>query len=193
MTGADQTKKGIVEQPKPMLTNKKFVEKLLGIKGGLKAKHLEIKTKRPENKRDRRLYYGAWYIDPDNWHQRLSRQLGKLSKILHIVITKMYIEELKFILCCENAERCLRKGKVFKVFKSIASHSSSIFTLESPFHQVNSYEHLFSKSFLIETSGGAKVEDKTKARLKASLPGTVDMMGFQHPVSQLQVGCIWFV
>ena len=91
MTGADQTKKGIVEQPKPMLTNKKFVEKLLGIKGGLKAKHLEIKTKRPENKRDRRLYYGAWYIDPDNWHQRLSRQLGKLSKILHIVIPKMYI------------------------------------------------------------------------------------------------------
>ena len=112
VTGAEQTKKGIVEQNKPMLSNQKFVEKLLGVKGGLKPKHLEKKTAKCESQRDRRLYYGAWYVEPDSWHQRHGRQ--------------------------------------------------------------------------IETCGGTKVEDKTKTRLKAALPGKVDMMGFQQPVSQLQ-------
>ena len=30
------------------------------------------------------------------------------------------------------------------------------------------------------------MEDKSKVKLKAALPGKVDMMGFQQPVSQLQ-------
>ena len=38
----------------------------------------------------------------------------------------------------------------------------------------------------METTGGANIQDKTKLKLRASLPGSVDMMGFQQPVSQLQ-------
>ena len=112
VTGADQTKRGIVEQVKPMLNEAKFVEKLLGVKGGLKSKHLRPKEPRDESCRDRRLYYGAWYVEPRDWQTRYGRQ--------------------------------------------------------------------------VETTGGANIQDKTKLKLRASLPGSVDMMGFQQPVSQLQ-------
>ena len=112
VTGADQTKRGIVEQLKPLLNEKKFVEKLLGIKGGLKSKHLEPRRARAESARDRRLYYGAWYVEPSHWHHRYGRQ--------------------------------------------------------------------------VETRGGTNIQDKTKLKLRANLPGSVDMMGFQQPVSQLQ-------
>ena len=112
VTGADQTKRNIVEQAKPMLNEAKFVEKLLGIKGGLKGKHLQPKVVRDESCRDRRLYYGAWYVEPQHWQTRYGRQ--------------------------------------------------------------------------VETCGGANIQDKTKLKLRASLPGSVDMMGFQQPVSQLQ-------
>ena len=78
-----------------------------------------------------RMYYGAWYVEPDTWQRRHGRQ--------------------------------------------------------------------------VETRGGAEREDNTKVRrerggvqasrdiillsqvrLRAALPGAVDMMGFQQPVSQLQ-------
>ena len=112
VTGADQTKNNVVEQAKPLLNQKKFVEKLLGIKGGLKSRHLEKKISLGESGRDRRLYYGAWYVEPEDWERRYTRQ--------------------------------------------------------------------------VETSGGTNCRDKTKLKLKANLPGAVDMMGFQQPVSQLQ-------
>ena len=112
VTGAENTKRGIVDQVQPLLSQKKFVEKLLGIKGGLKRVHLEPKKPREESKRDRMLYYGAWYVEPKDWQKRFQRQ--------------------------------------------------------------------------VETIGGTKIEDKTKGKLKAALPGQVDMMGVQQPVSQLQ-------
>lgn len=112
VTGAEQTKRNTVEKAKPLLNQKRFVEKLLGIKGGLKSKHLEPKTPRAESCRDRRFYYGAWYVEPEQWEGRYGRQ--------------------------------------------------------------------------VQTSGGGNIEDKTKLKLKANLPGAVDMMGFQQPVSQLQ-------
>ena len=37
----------------------------------------------------------------------------------------------------------------------------------------------------IETQGGTNIEDKTKGKLQASLPGQVDLMGIQQPISQL--------
>ena len=46
VTGAENTKRGIVDQVQPLLSQKKFVEKLLGIKGGLKAAHLQPKKTR---------------------------------------------------------------------------------------------------------------------------------------------------
>ena len=112
VTGADQTKRNIVEQVKPLLNQKKFVEKLLGIKGGLKSRHLRPRVWRGESARDRRLYYGAWYVEPQGWERRYGRQ--------------------------------------------------------------------------VETCGGTNIQDRTKLKLKANLPGAVDMMGFQQPVSQLQ-------
>ena len=112
VTGAENTKRGIVDQVQPLLSQKKFVEKLLGIKGGLKAAHLQPKKPRKESNRDRMMYYGAWYVEPKDWQKRFERQ--------------------------------------------------------------------------VETSGGTKIEDKTKGKLKAALPGQVDMMGVQQPVSQLQ-------
>ena len=33
--------------------------------------------------------------------------------------------------------------------------------------------------------GGTQIEDKTKGKLQASLPGQVDLMGCQQPISQL--------
>ena len=37
----------------------------------------------------------------------------------------------------------------------------------------------------IEMQGGTQIEDKTKGKLQASLPGQVDLMGCQQPISQL--------
>ena len=37
----------------------------------------------------------------------------------------------------------------------------------------------------IETQGGTNIEDKTKGKLQACLPGQVDLMGIQQPISQL--------
>lgn len=55
VTGADQSKKGSLENRRPRLGDAKFVERLLGVRGGLKPRHLEAVTQRPESQRDRRL------------------------------------------------------------------------------------------------------------------------------------------
>ena len=75
VTGAENTKRGMVEKVQPMLTNKKFAEKLLGVKDGLKSKHLREKEVRGESSRDRMMYYGAWYVAPTEWQKRFERQL----------------------------------------------------------------------------------------------------------------------
>ena len=54
VTGAEMSKKGSLEKRRPRLGDAKFVEKLLGVRGGLKPRHLEAVTQRSESKRDRR-------------------------------------------------------------------------------------------------------------------------------------------
>ena len=112
VSGVENTKKGMIDQAQPLLSQTKFVEKLLGIKGGIKRNHIKPKKPHKESNRDRMMYYGAWYVEPKEWQKRFERQ--------------------------------------------------------------------------VETCGGTKIEDKTKGKLKAALPGQVDMMGVQQPVSQLQ-------
>merc|ERR1712107_473163 len=70
------------------------------------------KQKHEISARDRRMYYGAWFLPPHKWQERYKRQ--------------------------------------------------------------------------IETCGGTKITDKSKVGLKAKLPGSVDMMGTNQPVKQLQ-------
>jgi len=62
VTGAEQTKRGIVEQVKPLLIQKRFAEKLLGKPGVLKTTHLRPKKPKVESRREKRLYYGAWFV-----------------------------------------------------------------------------------------------------------------------------------
>ena len=61
------SKKGSLENRRPRLGDAKFVERLLGVRGGLKSRHLEPVTQRSESKRDRRCgdyyYSGFWLGD----------------------------------------------------------------------------------------------------------------------------------
>ena len=78
VTGAEQSKKGSQDTAKPMLGDKKFAERLLGVKGGLVSRHLARPrhvAPRPQSERERRLYYGAWYVEPGAWQRRHGRQL----------------------------------------------------------------------------------------------------------------------
>ena len=43
----------------------------------------------------------------------------------------------------------------------------------------------------VTTHGGTVLVDKTRAKLKAELPGAVEMMGNQQAVSELQVYSLW--
>ena len=48
------SKKGSLEKRRPRLGDAKFVERLLGVRGGLRSRHLEAVTQRSESQRDRR-------------------------------------------------------------------------------------------------------------------------------------------
>ena len=85
----------------------KFAEKLMGTSAASKKTSKEKEV----SKYEKMLYYGAWYLDPNDWEKRYHRQ--------------------------------------------------------------------------IETQGGTNIEDKTKGKLQACLPGQVDLMGIQQPISQL--------
>ena len=51
-----------MEQVKPLLIQKRFAEKLLGKSGVLKTTHLRPKKPKVESRREKRLYYGAWFV-----------------------------------------------------------------------------------------------------------------------------------
>ena len=59
----------------PLLGQKKFTEILLGRKTRPRRRVVEQAGERGESKRDRRMYYDAWYLEPGQWAKRFHRQV----------------------------------------------------------------------------------------------------------------------
>ena len=64
------SKKGSLEKRRPRLGDAKFVERLLGVRGGLRSRHLEAVTQRSESQRDRRRHRETKRLKRDRGRQR---------------------------------------------------------------------------------------------------------------------------